>query len=348
MSNRRSEIQEDLAIIGMTCAACSARVERALAREPGVVKANVNLAAETARVVYDPSVVDLDRLIKVVEETGYGARKLVRDASSDRQRQEEKTAQARRDWFLFYIGAALSAPMVIGMIGELLGVHSLMFLMNPWVGFVLATPVVLVTGSRFYISAARTVAHFGANMDVLVALGTGAAYVLSVVNTITGTGPVYYEAAAVVITLVLLGKNLEHLAKGRASEAIRKLAALTPKTAMVVRDGGEVMVPIEDVQVGDVVVVRPGERVPVDGEIVQGYTSIDESMLTGESIPVDNRRGCRHRRHREPARHVPHEGLEGGSRHRPGADHPHGGGGAGQQGPDSAACRRSAPISSRP
>ncbi|MGB4338500.1 MAG: heavy metal translocating P-type ATPase [Bacillota bacterium] len=291
MSNRRSEIQEDLAIIGMTCAACSARVERALAREPGVVKANVNLAAETARVVYDPSVVDLDRLIKVVEETGYGARKLVRDASSDRQRQEEKTAQARRDWFLFYIGAALSAPMVIGMIGELLGVHSLMFLMNPWVGFVLATPVVLVTGSRFYISAARTVAHFGANMDVLVALGTGAAYVLSVVNTITGTGPVYYEAAAVVITLVLLGKNLEHLAKGRASEAIRKLAALTPKTAMVVRDGGEVMVPIEDVQVGDVVVVRPGERVPVDGEIVQGYTSIDESMLTGESIPVDKQAG---------------------------------------------------------
>jgi Cu+-exporting ATPase len=266
-------------------------VERALAREPGVVKANVNLAAETARVVYDPSVVDLDRLIKVVEETGYGARKLVRDASSDRQRQEEKTAQARRDWFLFYIGAALSAPMVIGMIGELLGVHSLMFLMNPWVGFVLATPVVLVTGSRFYISAARTVAHFGANMDVLVALGTGAAYVLSVVNTITGTGPVYYEAAAVVITLVLLGKNLEHLAKGRASEAIRKLAALTPKTAMVVRDGGEVMVPIEDVQVGDVVVVRPGERVPVDGEIVQGYTSIDESMLTGESIPVDKQAG---------------------------------------------------------
>lgn len=292
MSNRRSEIQEDLAIIGMTCAACSARVERALAREPGVVKANVNLAAETARVVYDPSVVDLDRLIKVVEETGYGARKLVRDASSDRQRQEEKTAQARRDWFLFYIGAALSAPMVIGMIGELLGVHSLMFLMNPWVGFVLATPVVLVTGSRFYISAARTVAHFGANMDVLVALGTGAAYVLSVVNTITGTGPVYYEAAAVVITLVLLGKNLEHLAKGRASEAIRKLAALTPKTAMVVRDGGEVMVPIEDVQVGDVVVVRPGERVPVDGEIVQGYTSIDESMLTGESIPVDKQAGA--------------------------------------------------------
>lgn len=290
MSNRRSEIQEDLAIIGMTCAACSARVERALAREPGVVKANVNLAAETARVVYDPSVVDLDRLIKVVEETGYGARKLVRDASSDRQRQE-KTAQARRDWFLFYIGAALSAPMVIGMIGELLGVHSLMFLMNPWVGFVLATPVVLVTGSRFYISAARTVAHFGANMDVLVALGTGAAYMLSVVNTITGTGPVSYEAAAVVITLVLLGKNLEHLAKGRASEAIRKLAALTPKTAMVVRDGGEVMVPIEDVQVGDVVVVRPGERVPVDGEIVQGYTSIDESMLTGESIPVDKQAG---------------------------------------------------------
>lgn len=281
----------DLSVTGMSCAACSARVERALKSEPGIVDANVNLAAETARVEYDPGVIDIDRIRKIVEDAGYSAQELVRDGRQEVRREGEAMRQAAtaRDWNMFYLSAALSLPLVIGMVAELAGVHSLMFLMNPVVGFVLATPVVLFPGSRFYIGAYRTLARGGANMDVLVALGTGAAYALSVVNTFIAKGPVHYEAAAVVITLVLLGKNLERGAKGRASEAIRKLASLTPRTAMVMRGGAEAVVPAEDVVPGDIVVVRPGERVPVDGEIIEGYTSIDESMLTGESIPRDRK-----------------------------------------------------------
>jgi Cu+-exporting ATPase len=281
----------DLSIKGMSCAACAARVEGALKHEPGIRQAGVNLASETARVLYDPGVVDVDRVIQVVENAGYSARELVRDRREDDERKAEDRRRAAMNWGLFWVGAVLSLPMVIGMLAELAGVHSLMFLMDPVLGFALATPVVLLSGSRFYISAYKTVTHGGANMDVLVALGTGAAYVLSVVNTFFARGPVYYEAAAVVITLVLLGKNLEHGAKGRASEAIRKLASLTPRTATIMRGEIEETVAVEQVMPGDIVIVRPGERVPVDGEIIEGYTSIDESMLTGESIPRDKSAG---------------------------------------------------------
>lgn len=283
----------DLAVAGMSCAACSARVERALKKEPGIMDANVNLASGTARVLYDPNVIDIGQIRRIVEDAGYGAQELVRDRGEEDRREDEAMRQAvmTRDWSMFYLSAALSLPMVIGMVAELAGVHSLMFLMNPVIGFVLATPVVLLPGSRFYVSAYRTLTHGGANMDVLVALGTGTAYALSVVNTFFAEGAVHYEAAAVVITLVLLGKNLERGAKGRASEAIRKLASLTPRTATVMRGESEAAVPVEDVAPGEVVVVRPGERVPVDGEIIEGHTSIDESMLTGESIPVDKEPG---------------------------------------------------------
>ncbi len=283
----------DLAVAGMSCAACSARVERALKKEPGIMDANVNLASGTARVLYDPDVIDIGQIRRIVEDAGYGAQELVRDRGEEDRREDEAMRQAvmTRDWSMFYLSAALSLPMVIGMVAELAGVHSLMFLMNPVIGFVLATPVVLLPGSRFYVSAYRTLTHGGANMDVLVALGTGTAYALSVVNTFFAEGAVHYEAAAVVITLVLLGKNLERGAKGRAGEAIRKLASLTPRTATVMRGESEAAVPVEDVAPGEVVVVRPGERVPVDGEIIEGHTSIDESMLTGESIPVDKEPG---------------------------------------------------------
>jgi Cu+-exporting ATPase len=284
--------QVDFAITGMTCAACVARVERALASEIGVASASVNLAAETARVQYDAVQTSPDRLFKAIEAAGYGAREAVRDAQEDVRRTEERRAREAHDWRLFYIGAAFSIPLVLGMIADIFQIEALMFLMDPLAGFVLATPVVFVPGSRFYVNAARTVAHGGANMDVLVALGTGAAYVLSVVHTFIVPGPVYYEAAAVVITLVLLGKNLEYIARGKTSEAIRKLAALSPKTASVVQpDGREVQVPIDRVAVGDILIVRPGERVPVDGVIVEGFSAIDESMLTGESIPVDRQVG---------------------------------------------------------
>ena len=186
----------DLSIEGMSCAACAARVERALKDEPGVKHASVNLASETARVLYDPGVGDVGRILRAVENVGYGARELVRDRREDDERKASARRRMARNWGLFWVGAVLSLPMVIGMLAELVGVHSLMFLMDPVLGFVLATPVVLLSGSRFYVSAYKTVAHGGANMDVLVALGTGAAYALSVVNTFFVRGPVYYEAAA--------------------------------------------------------------------------------------------------------------------------------------------------------
>lgn len=284
--------QMDFGITGMTCAACAARVERALGSEAGVNSVAVNLAAETARVKYHPDQTSPDRLMEAIEAAGYGAREAVRDAEEDARRAEERKAREVHDWRLFYIGAAFSIPLVLGMIADIFRIEALMFLMDPLVGFVLATPVVFVPGSRFYVSAVRTVAHGGANMDVLVALGTGAAYILSVVHTFIVPGAVYYEAAAVVITLVLLGKNLEYIARGKTSEAIRKLAALSPKTASVLQhDGTEIQVPIDRVAVGDIVMVRPGERVPVDGVIVEGFSAIDESMLTGESIPVDRQSG---------------------------------------------------------
>ncbi|MEA4884763.1 MAG: heavy metal translocating P-type ATPase [Clostridia bacterium] len=286
--------QLDVAITGMTCAACSARIEKALQKELGVMAASVNLAAETARVQYDPTVLKVSDIVRVVENTGYSARELVRDAGEDARRALERRRRVVNDWLLFYIGAAFSLPMLVGMIADLVGLHErFMFLMEPMVGFILATPVVLISGSRFYIGAVRTVAHAGANMDVLVALGTGAAYILSVVHTFVTPGPVYYEASAVVITLVLLGKNLEYAAKGRTSEAIRKLMALSPKVATLITPDGERQVPVDQVLAGDMLIVRPGERVPVDGEVIEGFSAVDESMLTGESIPVDKQSGDR-------------------------------------------------------
>jgi Cu+-exporting ATPase len=181
--------QVDFAITGMTCAACVARVERALASEAGVASASVNLAAETARVKYDAVQTSPDRLFRAIEAAGYGAREAVRDADEDARRTEERRARESHDWRLFYIGAAFSIPLVLGMIADIFQIEALMFLRDPLAGFVLATPVVFVPGSRFYVNAARTVAHGGANMDVLVALGTGAAYVLSVVHTFIVPGP---------------------------------------------------------------------------------------------------------------------------------------------------------------
>lgn len=284
----------DLSITGMTCAACAARIEGALRRKPGIKDAAVNLAAETARVDYDPALIRPSEIRKAVEEAGYGAAEAVREARAEGEREREKQARVARDWKLFYLGTVLSLPLVLAMVADLAEAHGpMMFFMNPTIGFILTTPVIFITGARFYTGAYRALRHGGANMDVLVALGTGAAYILSVAHTFFTEGPVYYEAAAVVITLVLLGKNLEYRAKGRTSEAIRKLIALSPKTASVLRPDGEAQIPVEEVEVGDILIVRPGERVPVDGEILEGFSAVDESMLTGESLPVDKKPGDR-------------------------------------------------------
>ncbi len=278
-----------LALSGMTCASCVARVERALRRAPGVLDAAVNLATERATVRYSPDDTSPADLVRVVQDAGYDARE-VRDedsgAARDRE-QRQREAEIRRQRSLFVLAAAFSLPLLSLMLSHLFGAHLPPLLANPLFQFALATPVQFVAGWQFYSGAYAALRARSPNMDVLVALGTTAAYGFSVYQTFVGRGHVYYESSAVVITLVLLGRLLEARAKGRTSEAMRKLMGLAPRAAHVVRGGQEVDVPTEDVRAGDIVVVRPGEKIPVDGVIAEGTSVVDESMLTGESIPVE-------------------------------------------------------------
>ncbi|MGE5593692.1 MAG: heavy metal translocating P-type ATPase [Betaproteobacteria bacterium] len=289
-----SEARAVLQVKGMTCASCVARVERALRRAPGVVDAVVNLATEKATVHYDPDETSPDNLVRTVRDAGYEACEL---RESDRQNlgkmeeERRREAEIRRQTAVFVLAAVLSAPLVSLMLSHLLGVRLPAPLANPFSQFVLATPVQFVAGRQFYTGAAAALRARSPNMDVLVALGTTAAYGFSVYETFAGQGHVYYESSAVVITLVLLGRLLEARAKGRTSEAIRKLVRLAPRVAHVVRGGAETDVPTDEVMVGDVVVVRPGERIPVDGIVLEGTSVVDESMLTGESIPVEKAPG---------------------------------------------------------
>ncbi|MGE5598899.1 MAG: heavy metal translocating P-type ATPase, partial [Bacteroidota bacterium] len=284
-ANSRAE----LALSGMTCAACAARIEQALARQPGVRRAAVNLAAERVTVDYDPGETGMADLIAAVKAAGYDAREAATGAA-DREG-EERRREISRQTGRFILAAVLSLPLLLAMIFHLLKMEAFSFLMGYWVQFALATPVQFVSGAAFYRGAYRSLRGGGANMDVLIALGTSAAYLYSVVNTIRGTGQVYYETSAILITLVILGKLLEALAKGRAGEAMEKLLSLAPERARVIRDGREVEIPVGEVRVGEEILVRPGEKIPVDGEVLDGYSAVDESMLTGESLPVDKRAG---------------------------------------------------------
>ena len=267
-----------VAIDGMTCASCVARVEKALKKVPGVLTAEVNLATESARVSIVRGSVTAAQLIAAVQEAGYAARALDDDAPGTR-------AHAKNEGWPVAIAALLSAPLVWQMGGMLFGNHEML---NGWVQLLLATPVQFWLGARFYRAGWKAVKAGSGNMDLLVALGTSAAFGLSVYQLLRqGAGaPLYFEASAVVITLVLLGKWLEVRAKRQTTAAIRALNALRPATARVRRDGVEQEIPIAAVAVGDTVVVRPGERISVDGEIVEGTSHIDESLITGESLPV--------------------------------------------------------------
>ncbi len=274
-----------LSIGGMTCAACSARLEKVLGRVPGVTSAQVNLATERAAVEGLEGVVTPAALVAAVERAGYAASP-VRD-DQDRLAQDEaaRERESRRDLLRLGIAAVLTLPLVLQMVLDLLGVP---FRLSAWTQMALATPVQFWAGWRFYTGAWRSLRAGAGNMDVLVAMGTSAAYGLSVWMTLSGHGGghLYFEAAAVVITLVLLGKWLEARAKGSAASAIRALMKLRPDVARVERDGQVVELPAEAVAVGDVVLVRPGERVPVDGTVAAGESQLDESLITGESLPV--------------------------------------------------------------
>lgn len=283
----------ELGVTGMTCAACAARIEKVLSRTPGVSSASVNLASETATIEHYGDELTANDLIRVIEDAGYGAFEKT-EIVQDREQQERKS-EIRTLYRLVVISVALSVPLLLHMVLRLLKAPPSL-LDNPWFQMVLAAPVQFGIGWRFYRGAYRSIRSGAANMDVLVAMGTSAAFLYSLYNTLTLPAHLvhenlYFEASAVIITLITLGKYLEAVAKGKTSEAIRKLMGLQPSTARVIRDDKEMDIPVEEVVVGDIIVVRPGEKIPVDGKIIDGYSSVDESMLTGESIPVEKKAG---------------------------------------------------------
>ena len=277
-----------LSITGMTCAACAARIEKVLQRTPGVT-ANVNLATETAQVQWTPGASTTEEVIATVERVGYGATVRIEHVDPAPARAAALRAEGRQ----LLIAALFTLPLMIEMVGMLGGEH--VEILPRWLQWLLATPVQFWIGARFYRGAWHSLRSGGANMDVLVALGTSMAYGLSAVVTLLGLHHqhVYFEASAAIITLVVLGKWLEARAKGKTAGAIASLLALQPKTARIEVDGELRDVPIGQLKVGDRVIVRDGEAIPVDGEVIAGHASIDESMLTGESLPVEKAAGAK-------------------------------------------------------
>jgi len=286
-------MKETFKISGMSCAACAARIEKKLNAMEGVQSAAVNLASEKAAVEYDSSKIDVSDIIKAVESLGYEAER-ADELSADREK-EQREKEITRLRIELIISAVLTAPLLFSMLLMIAGVD-VPFLHNEYFQLIAATPVQFVIGFRFYRNAYHALRSKSANMDVLIAMGTTASYFFSIYNAFfAGHGhdmkELYFETSAVIITLILLGKYLEAAAKGRTSEAIRKLMGLQAKTARVIRDGKEEDIPIEEVVPGDVIIVRPGEKIPVDGRILEGNSAVDESMLTGESIPVEKKAG---------------------------------------------------------
>ena len=285
----------ELDITGMTCAACSTRIEKVLNKVEGISSANVNLALEKATIEFNPSHISVADIIAKVEKIGYGAHQKADEQETIDHREKAIKQQQRK----FILSAILSLPLLWTMVGHFSFTSFLYvpeFLMNPWVQMALATPVQFIIGKQFYVGAYKALRSGSANMDVLVAMGTSAAYFYSVYQAIITVGShhgphLYFETSAVLITLILLGKLFEAKAKGRSSNAIKKLMGLQAKTAIVLRDGIEKEIPLEEVVIGDAILVKPGEKIPVDGEVLEGHTAVDESMLTGESLPVDKKQG---------------------------------------------------------
>nr|RNJ68499.1 MAG: copper-translocating P-type ATPase [Leptolyngbya sp. IPPAS B-1204] len=289
-----------LKLRGMSCAACASNIERAIQSVPGVQECSVNFGAEQATVTYNSQQTDISTIQTAIHQAGYTAHPIQsqdlfnpEDDTERRQRQTEQRELTLKVW----VSGIISIILVVGSLPMMLGLplpFIPMWLHHPWLQWILTTPVLFWCGNRFFINAWKAFKRRTATMDTLVALGTGTAYVYSLFPTLLpdwftqqGLSPdVYYEAAAVIIALILLGRLLENRARGQTSEAIRRLIGLQAKTARVIRNGQEVDVPLADVMLGDVVLVRPGEKLPVDGEIIAGSSTIDESMVTGESVPV--------------------------------------------------------------
>ncbi|MHC4251086.1 MAG: heavy metal translocating P-type ATPase, partial [Planctomycetota bacterium] len=289
----------EIAITGMTCANCAATIERVLSKTAGVLSASVNLATEKATVEFISGVVAISGIAAAIEGAGYGAIEPSEGDLEDTER-AAREAEARRQTRKFIVGLIFALPLFVISMGRdmsMLGAWSQALWVN-WLMFALAVPVQFYVGWDFYVGGWKALRNGSANMDVLVAMGSSAAFIYSIpvsVALMLGSSAwgnhVYYETAAVIIVLIKLGKLLEARAKGRTGEAIRKLMELGAKTARVVRDGNEADIPIGDVVVGDVIIVRPGERVPVDGVVKEGRSTIDESLITGESMPVTKKQG---------------------------------------------------------
>ncbi|ASS88169.1 copper-translocating P-type ATPase [Geobacillus lituanicus] len=285
-----------LDIEGMTCAACATRIEKGLNRMEGVTSAAVNLATNSAVVEYKEGVASVEDILEKIKKLGYKGQ-IRNEEQDDAVRKEERLKQKQRQ---LAISIILSLPLLYTMLAHMpfdMGLPMPKLLMNPWFQLLFATPVQFYIGGPFYVGAYRALRNKSANMDVLVALGTSAAYVYSLYEAWRTLGNpdymprLYFETSAVLITLVLVGKYVEALAKGRTTEAISKLLSLQAKEATVIRHGEERKVPLEEVVIGDTIVVKPGEKIPVDGTVIAGASSVDESMITGESIPVDKKEG---------------------------------------------------------
>lgn len=279
----------EMNITGMTCASCAGRVETALRALDGIGEANVNLALETATISFDPAKTDTKALVKAVEDAGYGVRLKAGVGAEDRAGEQ---AELKRQRGALILSALLTAPLLLEMGLHMLGFG---FYLAPWVQLALATPVQFLIGARFYKGAWHALRAKAGNMDMLVAIGTSAAYFYSLWLVLKlghgAHGQLYFEASAVVITLILAGKYMESAAKRSASSALRHLLGLRPDSATILTDAGEVITPIEQVQPGDIALLRPGGRVPVDGLIVEGESELDEALITGESMPVLRRTG---------------------------------------------------------
>jgi len=285
--------KETFDITGMTCSACAVRIEKRINKMDGVSKANVNFAMETIAVEYDSKQVQPMDMITATKKMGFDL--IAKQDSKDKLDHKEEEIKKQKRKFIFSV--ILTIPLFWTMVAHfefLSFIYMPAILMNPWLQLALATPVQFIVGAQFYKGAFNSLRNKSANMDVLIALGTSAAYFYSLYLSFewmnagsVGSPELYYEAAAVIITLVVLGKLFEVRATGKTSEAIQKLLGLQAKTARVLRDGVEVELPIEQVISGDTIIVKPGEKIPVDGEIIEGRSAIDESMITGESLPID-------------------------------------------------------------
>ncbi|MBC9874483.1 heavy metal translocating P-type ATPase [Macrococcoides bohemicum] len=284
----------ELDVIGMTCAACSSRIEKVLNKQPEIKNATVNLTTEEATIDYYPGNMDAQAIIERIRKLGYDAKL----KSSDENKASAKANELKKKKIKLIISALLSLPLLLTMLTHLFGIHLPHIFMNPWFQLAFAFPVQFIIGWQFYDGAYKNLRSGGANMDVLVALGTSAAFFYSVyeglqtINNPDYMPHLYFETSAVLITLILFGKYLEARAKSQTTHALSSLLNLQAKEARVIRDNKEIMIPVEDVIVGDTLIIKPGEKVPVDGEIIKGHTSIDESMLTGESIPVEKTIGA--------------------------------------------------------